>query len=227
METIPQDFLKGRVQPFRVFPVNQDRSKGPVGNSVHLYDLEGETRRLQLPGDWRQAGPPVPNLYMFEGPSIIGELLRGAPDGKPYKLAAMYIEYQNGATNPVSPPENTDRSAGISYYESLLNHATRNYLRVPMTAVILDSTDMQVYPHGNRVTCFAQTDVSAPIYSDPNRVFSDAHSSRVIGGALVSTPNFADSTQDRVFARFYFPESEQLLKLIGSQVGLKWPIQFA
>ena len=227
METIPRDLIKGRVQPFRVFPANWDGNKGPTGDSVHIYELGGKTQHLVLPGDWQQAGPPISNLYMYDGPSILGELLRGAPDGRPYRLSAMYIEYDCSGASPISPPTNTDRAAGRSYYESLLTSATRNYLRVPMTAVILDSTDAILYPNGNRITCFAQTDVSAPVYSDPNRAFSSTHQAVVIGGALVSTPNFADATQDRIFSRFYLPAGQQLAKLDASQVGLKWPIVLA
>jgi hypothetical protein len=228
MDSLSRDKLFGCVHPFRVFPAGEPAEFGPRRNSAYLYDLGGKQHRLNLPGDWVPTGSFTSNLILDEYAGILCELLRGAPDKRPYNLAAMYIEYENNGGVEVSPPSNTDPTVGRAYYDSLLTSATRNYLRVPLTAVIMESTDSVKFPNGNKVTCFAQTDSSAPVYSDPNRIFSDSMQSRIYGGALIVTPKFSDATQDRIFSRFYFDDPvKQLSKLVGSQVGLKWPIQFA
>jgi hypothetical protein len=213
-DRVPPQALFGRVRGHYVYPGNQD--------TVYLFRLKKENRRLLLPGDWLSQGEDSCNLIMYQWAAITGELLRGAPDRRLYNLSAMYIEFENNGGAAVSPPTNDDRGNGRAYYDSLLNDATRDYLRVPMTAVTLESTDDELYPDGNKVTCFAQTTGAVGVHGKP---FNDSAPSRVYGGALVAAPKFSDATQDMVFSRFYFSTAaKQLVKLANSQVGLKWPI---
>lgn len=203
----------GSVYAYRVLPEN---------TTAYDYVNSGETKRYVLPGTWLPQGGRTPNLVLYSAASIAGELLRGAPDGKPYRLAAAYIEFENNSGTPVSPPANTDRSAGLSYYAALQSHATRDYLRVPLTAAILDSTDEVKYPRGNRVTCFAETSGTAGVHG---KAFSSETQSRVYGGALVATPVYANASQDLVYSRFYFADTDsQLVQFSGSQIAVRWPI---
>lgn len=224
MDQVNTGSLSGKVQPFRVYPAGslEPVSGAPRKNSVHLYDNSDGPQRLTLPGDWVPAGGFEKNLVMYQWASIVGYMLSGSPDRRRYNLAAMYIEYENNGGAPVAPPTNDDRAYGRDYYDSLLTSGTRDYLRVPLTAAVLDSTDLVHYPDGNRITCFAQTEGLVGVHGKP---FSDVQQSRVFGGALVSTPQFSDATQDMIFSRFYYTDvAKQLVKLLGSQVGMKWPI---
>lgn len=161
------------------------------------------------------------NDILFDWASIVGNLLRNAPNLKPYFIGGMYIEFENNGGAPVSIPT-FDRSGGIGYYNDLLTSPNRDYLRVPLTAHTFDSTDEDLFPGGNALVFFARTEGIEGVHGKP---FSDAVSSRVYGGALVSFPDFADPTQDLVFSRTYFDDTdEQLIKLAGSQLGLEWPI---
>ena len=174
-----------------------------------------------LPGDWRYSKPFEPNLVLYEWAAIVGEMLRNAPDRKPYHPAALYIEFQNAAGAAVSPPT-VVRDEGGNYYEELLTSPDRDYLRVPMTAATLTSSDEDKYPLGNRVTYFAQTSGVTGVHG---KTFSAAQQSRVYGAALVATPDFGDATQDLIFSRFYYSDADnQMVKLVGSQIGIEWRV---
>ena len=180
--------------------------------------LEG--RRVALPGLWRAQGDFDPNTIMYDWATIVGELLRGAPDGKPYKIGGMYIEFEN-AVGVAAPPV-FDRDDGISYYNSLSASADRDYLRVPLTAVDFESTSAGNFPGGNKLTFFARTE---GVVGVNGKAFSNAAGSRVYGGALVAYPDFGDATQDLVFSRFYWSNTaNQIDKAVGSQIGFEWPI---
>lgn len=184
--------------------------------------VSGRVRgHLVANGVWTPQGSFEHNMLMFDWATIVAELLRGAPDGKPYKIGGAYLEYDNNGGAPVSPPT-FDRSGGIDYYLSLASSATRDYLRVPLTAADFESTDATVFPGGNKLTFFARTDGVVGVHGKP---FSNAVSSRVIGAALVTYPDFGDATQDLVFSRFYWSDtSNQIVKATGSQIGIEWPI---
>lgn len=150
-----------------------------------------------------------------ESATVVARLLTGETDGKIYKPRVMYIEYENNGGAPVTPPVLGDPATGIAYYEAL--SGDRDYLRVPVTAAILDTSDEETYPDGNVAKYFAQTAGSTgELGSD----FSHTVSSRVYGGAIVSAPDLDDKTQDIVVARFYYDTANQVLKISGSQINL-------
>jgi len=160
------------------------------------------------------------NTYMQEGATALAKLLQGSLDGKSYKIGGMYIEFENNGGAAVTPPT-FDRAGGTSYYAALVSNANRDYLRVPLTATELSSSDIAIYPGGNVLTCFARTAGTTGVHGKP---FSSAQQSRVYGGALVITPQFNDSSQDLVLARFYWASAtNQVIKGTGSQIGLEWP----
>jgi hypothetical protein len=183
--------------------------------------MRGEARGYQITpgGVWIPTSDWQPNMVLYDAATIWAELLRGSPDGKTWFLGGCYIEFENNGGAAVSPPTPT-RSGGISYYDGLLSDPDRDYLRVALTSMTKDSSDLDLYPGGNRLTVFAQTEGVVGVHG---KTFSDAVSSRVYGCGIVATPVFADSTQDRVHSRFYWTDSDnQLIKLLGSQIGISW-----
>lgn len=178
--------------------------------------------RVSLPGLWLPRGCYEHNLALYGAATIIAQLLRGQPDGKPWRISALYVEFSNDSGNPVTPPA-FDRSGGKSYYDGLVSDSNRDYLRVPIIAQTLGSTDENLFPGGNEITFYGQTTGTSGVHG---KTFSHTVQSRVFGGALVSTPEFDDPSQDVVHSRFYFSDANnQLIKQAGSQISLTWPLR--
>lgn len=201
--------VRGQVRGGYVFPLPGKYTDGPDG--------------LKIPGLWVPRGDWQKNLTLYGWGSLVGQLLRGSPDGKTYFINTMYMEYENGSGSPVTPPS-YDRTGGKSYYDALVSDPNRDYLRLGITASSFISTDETLYPDGNRATFFSQSAGLVGVHGKP---FSDANNSRVFGGALVSARDASDATQDIVHSRFYFSSaSNQLVKVAGLQISLTWPIQW-
>lgn len=194
-----------------------------VRGRVRGYDVYegGETRlgNVTLPGTWRLYSEFRDNLFMYNGAEALAKLLSG--DVR-YKAAGMYIEFQNVADpgDVVSVPS-YDRSGGISYYDNLVSSVDTDYLRVPLTAAVLSSSDESKYPIGNQLNCFATT---AGVLGVHGKTFSDSANSKVFGGAVIAIPDDTDATQDLVLARFYFATNKQRVKLANAQLGVEWPL---
>lgn len=183
----------------------------------------GQVRAVELTADRerRPLTPWRPNLVLREWGAAVARLL--LREGLEYGLSAMYIEFANSAT-PVTPPAfDREPPSGQAYYTSLATDPVRDYLRVPIAAGSVSSSQPTQYPKGNRLTVFAITSHDQGVHGKP---FSDAASSRVIGAALVATPVANDPTQDIVVSRFYFPVTEQVPKLATSQIGIEWALTF-
>lgn len=220
---------KGRVRAYRVEfapPGELDTGSGwcthvtPQGDHVKHQDI------LDLPGRWCDPTPWQDNLMPKSYAKAICELLRRAPDGKQYGIGAMYLEFENNGGAAVSPPS-LDRDTGgdLAYFDALGDSPTRDFLRVPLSGVTLSSTDPDQFPHGNKLTYFAQTSGIAGVHG---KAFSAAQQSRVYGGCLVATPEADDRTQDIIVHRFYFTDAaKQLIKLDNQQIGLEWPVEFS
>jgi hypothetical protein len=142
------------------------------------------------------------------------KLMQGNLD---YRVNGLYIEFENNA-GTVSVPS-FDRDDGVSYYQGL--GGGRDFIRVPITAVTIDSSDDTLFPGGNVATFFGQTQGSV---GTQGVTFSNAANSKVFGAALVAMPVAADYTQDRVFSRFYFDTADQIAKLTSNQVGIEWAV---
>lgn len=170
---------------------------------------------------WLPRGDYHNNNWLYDGTSIIAQLLRGSPDNKNYQISGMYIEYSNNSGAAVSPPT-FSRDEGRSYYDGLSADATKDYLRVPLSSSFIESTDDTTYPNGNKVSFFASTTGTEGVHGKP---FTSAAQSRVYGGALVAFLVDGDPTQDLVFARFYFSDTaDQVIKSGVQDIGLKWPV---
>lgn len=178
----------------------------PVINGIWRFDLAPDRRK---------------NLVLYEWSAIAQKLLRGTPDGKNYKIGAMYIEFDNSGGSITAPTP--DRSSAHSYYENLNSqNADRDYLRVPIIATEEYNSDSDTFDLPNAARFYAQTAGTTGVHGNS---FSDVSGSVVYGGALVSTPQYSDSSQDLIFSRFYFAQSEQVPKTAASQIGLTWDIE--
>ena len=151
-----------------------------------------------------------------------------------YRVRAMYIEYHNVANvNDVVTPPTYARDVGISYYTGLSAVSNRDYLRVPLaltptTTIGEDYSNYFSNPDlGNVLRFFAQTQGVVGVHGRP---FAAENNSKIIGAALVATPDFQDPTKDLVFSRTYLstsPTNKQLLKPTGGQIGLTWEVLFS
>jgi len=160
------------------------------------------------------------NLVLYEWGAIVSRLLtEGAED---YRIGGMYLEFENVASagDPVAAPA-VDRSGDIEYYNDLATSADRDYLRVPLIAATITSSDESRYPKGNVTTFFAQ---SQGVVGTHGKNFGDTFNSTIFGAALVAFVHPTDATQDLIFSRFYFDVEDQQPKLATSQTGLEWVI---
>lgn len=176
-------------------------------------------RTGRVPG-WSPVTPYLPNKLLYEWGEIFGSLLLRR--GVQYGVGGMYIEFENVGTpgDPVAAPSfERGPGEGVAYYNDLASSGDRDYLRVPLVAGTMDSTDQTKYPGGNRPILFAQTVGVAGVHGKP---FSDANNSVVFGGALVAFVDETDHTRDLVLSRFYFTVENQMPKLANGQVGLEW-----
>lgn len=155
---------------------------------------------------------------------------RPQPDRPSYHISAMYIEYENTDPEALISAPVLERTADISYYNSLSE--TRNFIRVPLSiepALSVSAgyeANLPVNQSGNQLTFFAQTSESRVVYPGESRRFSNTTNSRVYAAALVATPAVNDRSKDVVFARTVFDSAHQVTKEVSSQIGITWDIAF-
>lgn len=211
--------IKGRVRLYRT----------PDDVVAGRYALDALTREPQILLERTASRQPwLPNRVtdwdhndiMYDWASIVSRQL--ADGGTAYRIGGMYIEYKNVASpsDTVTPPA-FDRSGGISYYNGLSGSPDIDYLRVPLIAAVRSSSDDELFPDGNRVTFFAQTQGVVGVHG---KAFSDVANSKIYGAALVAIPDPADRTKDLVLSRLYVATNKQQVKLATSQVGSEWEI---
>lgn len=157
---------------------------------------------------------------------------RRQPDRLDYHISAMYIEYENiDPELPISTPT-FERSVDISYYNSLVDATTRNFLRVPLSiepALSVSAgydANLPVNQSGNQLTFFAQTSEARVVYDGEARQFSSSLNSRVYAAALVAAPVMSDRSKDVVFARTVFSGVNQVTKEASAQIGITWDVAF-
>lgn len=157
---------------------------------------------------------------------------RRQPDRLDYHISAMYIEYENlDPELPISTPS-FSRNVDITYYNSLVNSQTRNFIRVPLSIepALSVSTgydaNLPVDQAGNQLTFFAQTSEARVVYAGEERQFSSSTNSRVYAAALVAAPVLSDRAKDVVFARTVFSAGNQVTKEASSQIGITWDVAF-
>lgn len=165
---------------------------------------------------WRQATPKIHNDVLYGAAPAVQRLLTGLGSPLNYKVNGAYIEFDNSGS-AVNPTPTVTRADGLSYYAGL--SAPQDYLRVGISAVSEENTDNTKYDLPNRGIFHIYTAGSLGV---GGLTFSDVANSRVFGGALVAMQDPDDAEQDIVLARFYFAAANQLEKLVGSQIGLRW-----
>lgn len=195
--------------------ISSDRLKG----RVRIYEAPSDNVSTWTPvTDWNS------NLVVYEWGSIVGHLLNGS--GMNYSIGGMYLEFQN-MLNPattVTPPTQ-DRTRSVSYYNNLAgNNNERDYLRVPLTATQLLSSDADVFPHGNQCVFFARSAGTTGVHGKPFSDTANTGGSKMFGASLVSFIDNTDATQDLILSSFYFATSEQQIKLATSQTGIEWEL---
>jgi hypothetical protein len=188
--------------------------------------VKGFARACAIPEGlpWQQwpRGPLTPNLALYDSAVIAANLLRGAPNGKAYQIGGMYVEFDNSGS-PVTGPT-YDRGNALSYYNQLNNEEpTRDYLRIPLIATAGEVSDAELYSGENLATFYGQTQGVVGIHG---LTFSDAEDSRVYGVSLVAFLDAEDASQDLIFSRVYFASDNQIVKPLGGQVAITWPLLF-
>ena len=181
---------------------------------VTIFNFEAKTKKIK-----QQIS--THNLILYSGADILAQCLAGTPG---YKIAAMYIEYQNLAspTDPVVVPA-FDRTGGIEYYNALGSSPNGDFLRVPLvTNPTVSSSNMTDYA-GNVMSFFAMSEGTAGFFGRP---FNASSNSAVLGAALVATPDPDSQAEDVVFSRVYAGIGKVLVAT-GFNVGVVWGIQFS
>jgi hypothetical protein len=92
------------------------------------------------PERWVFNRPFSKNIFLYDSATIVAQLLRNDPAGKQWHLGTMYIEFENNGGAIVAVPT-PSRDEGKSYFDGLALSSTRDYLRVPVIATKLESTD--------------------------------------------------------------------------------------
>jgi hypothetical protein len=188
--------------------------------SVRLYQVPG----LAGPEGWKPRTGWVGNLALYEWGAVFGNLL--LKKGLNYGIGGLYIEYEN-TDNPgddvTAPALTRAADEGIEYYNALADSSTRDYLRVPLIAGTLTSSDQTLYPKGNLLTLFAQTTGVNGVHG---KGFSVSDNSKVYGAAVVAFVDDDDYTRDLVLSKVYFSAANQQEKLDNSQVGIEWRMTF-
>ena len=156
------------------------------------------------------------SLMLYDAATVISQLLRGAPDGKDYRIANMYVEFENNGGAAVTPPALVDRSEGLEYYNGLSVSLTRDYLRVPIVRTSLESSNPTLYPAGNAGYYDVHLVGGPSVVGVHGKVFQAGNQSRVYGGALVASPEPDDPAADLVVYRFYYDTAAQQLILPAS-----------
>lgn len=169
---------------------------------------------------WEAKTGWMPNLVVYEWGTIVGNLLNGK--GLNYRIGGMYLEFENVASpgDTVTPPT-FDRTRDINYYTNLSGSATRDYLRVGLTASQLTSSDASLFPGGNVCTYFARSQGVTGVHG---KTFSDSANSVIFGASLVAYIDSSDATQDLILSSMYFDTADQQAKLSTSQIGLEWEL---
>jgi len=188
-------------------------------DSIGLKNIHGQVRAYQVEGEqWTPRTELKSNLVVYDWASIVSKLLTiGDPR---YRISGIYLEFENTASpgDSVSPAV-FDRTRGITYYDELVSNAKRDYLRVPLTASMVQSSGSGLT--NNELFFFARSSGLTGVHG---KAFSYAANSVVFGASLVAFIDATDSTQDLIFSSFYFDPADQQQKLASSQVGLEWQL---
>ncbi len=197
----------GRVRPYWVpdsaLPAKLGFMFDPFTRTRQVTAYGDRSRMiLHARRDWTK------NDVLYSWGAIAARLLTSAKSLSNYTINGMYFEYKNVADpdDPVTTPI-FDRSEGLSYYDDLTSSPDVDFIRTPIVAATIDSSDTDQFPDVNRMTFLAMT---SGIVGINGKAFSADDNSKVYGGALVAMPDPGDRTQDVIFSRFYFDTDNQM-----------------
>jgi hypothetical protein len=163
------------------------------------------------------------NTLVATHKDLLARWARPSADGLDYRLAVIYVEFENNGGASVTPPAYGDEDPA-GYYAGLGGDPNRDYLRIVEVFHSITSTDEAAHPLGDVLTLLAITAGSTGVHGKP---FGSASQSRVYGGAVAAAPVPADPARDVFWSRAYFSNPvEQLSVPSGGQVTLRWPITF-
>lgn len=167
---------------------------------------------------WTPSTYLKPNTVLYQWATVTAKLLTAGQAN--YRIAGMYLEFENVASpgDTVSVPT-FDRTRTVEYYDNLADSATKDYLRVPLTASQILSNGVGL--DQNQMVFFARSSGILGVHGKP---FSDAANSVIFGASLVAFVDNNDATQDLLFSSFYFDVADQQPKLATSQVGIEWEL---
>lgn len=184
-------------------------------NSISLFGGPIELGYVdEATGLWTPLQVKRRNLITYGGSDILGRILSG---NALYVPSRMYFEFHNGA----SPPTPTvSRDTEPDYYLGLTG--TEDFLRVPLnfTPALSASSGNFV---SNICTFMGVTSGSTGARTTGPLTFSSGALSKVFSAAIVASPT-GDVGGDIVFARFNLDTA--IAKIAGSQIGVKWQVQF-
>ncbi len=203
MTVLSSNSMTGRVRAHRV----------PEAIRQNSVDMLGVGNEL-----WEPVTPIKRNTILYQWTEIASKLL--ANGSANYRISGMYLEFENVASpgDTVSTPI-FDRTRSISYYNDLSASTTKDYLRVPLTAVqtLSEGTDLT----NNLLVFFARSSGTTGVHG---KTFSDSNNSLIYGASLAAFVDDSDATQDLLFSSFYFSAADQQPKLATSQVGIEWEL---
>tara|TARA_Y100000034_G_scaffold109004_1_gene139860 strand:- start:611 stop:1195 length:585 start_codon:yes stop_codon:yes gene_type:complete len=191
------------------------KEKPTIVSNVRAYQIDPKKHTIKKLEDLEKLKPvaEVKNLDMFGAYDVIGRAMAGY---SAYYINTYYFEFANGAA-PATPV--FDRDDTIAYYLGL--GANRDFLRIPIAIAPSLSASTTDYD-SNRATFFAVSSGHTAGFN--GTTFSNASASRVIGIALVCSPDLSDQTQDIVCARAYFSTSIPLLA--NENIGITHAMTF-
>ena len=197
-------------------------NKPNIREQLSANRVEGQIAICRIiDGVWRVQSRQH-NTVLYDWAPITSRLLAGHPE---YKLGGMYIEFENVAAGVTPSTPTVDRTDGLSYYTDLATSLTRDFLRIPITAASLDTSDAILFPDDNIARFYAIATGTAGVYGKTYNPGSGLVS-KVCGAALVAMPVPDDQTQDIVFSRTYLTTPVWIVPAsVTGQIGLTWDIK--
>lgn len=188
-------------------------------DSLGLGNVQGQVRAHRVQNEvWTPCTQLQSNLVVYEWTQLVSKLL--VTGDSRYRIAGMYLEFENTSSPgaSISPPT-VDRTRNVQYYTALSGSASRDYLRVPLTAnqVLSAGTGLT----NNQLILFARSSGVAGVHG---KTFASGSNSTIFGASLVAFVDATDATRDLVFSSFYFATGDQQQKLPTSQIGVEWQV---
>lgn len=199
----------------------QDRNHAdPSINNEHP-PLAGTSRvqKIGLDGSLIEIAVAA-NTWVYSWGHVVANLAAGRTE---YAPAHVYVEYRNlnDPGDPVPIPT-INREDGVAYYMGLIGSPGADYMRLSLASPIPEYNSgvpgADSLPPGfhNQLRCQVAAAAGTGALGLP---FSFAAGSKIIGTALVASPDPGDRSKDVVWSRAYYPQNQQIVvPVIGGLV---------